>query len=181
VASISAVAGKGLVRVAWRGVAGGVSLELVRKPGLRGAASTVLYRGSGAAFLDKKVGNGRDYRYELRVADAAGNVTAKAVKATPRRPLYRPAFGEIVRGPPTLAWDGNGARFYTVQVVRDGVMVLSAWPRATTLRLRSTWRYAGKEYRLEPGRYRWYVWGAQGTRERPKYGRPLGTSFFDVK
>ena len=80
-----------------------------------------------------------------------------------------------------LAWDTNGARFYNVQVLRDGVKVLSAWPRAGFLQLHSTWRYLGKTYGLEPGSYRWYVWGAQGTRERPQYGRPLGTSTFVVR
>jgi hypothetical protein len=180
-AGLAATGGKKLVRIAWEGVAGSVSVELVRRPGLKGAASSVVYRGTGLAFADRAVSNGRTYRYELRLADTAGNVTTRTVTATPRPPLYRPAAGATVRAPPLLAWDANGSRFYNVQVLRDGAKVLSAWPRVTRLQLHATWRYAGKTYSLEPGRYRWYVWGAKGTRERPQYGRPLGTSAFVVK
>ena len=63
----------------------------------------------------------------------------------------------------------------------NGVKVLSAWPRAASLRIGATWRYAGRAQRLEPGLYRWYVWAARGTRERPTYGRALGSSTFVVK
>jgi hypothetical protein len=180
-AGLAATAGKGLVRIAWQGVADGVTVELVRTPGLKGAASTVVYKGTGLSFADKAVSNGRTYRYELRLADTAGNVATKTVTSTPRPPLYKPALGAAVRAPPLLAWDPNGARFYNVQVLRDGVKVLSAWPRAPSFKLRSTWRFDGKTYRFEKGRYRWYVWGAKGTRERPQYGRPLGTSTFVVR
>src|SRR5262249_30545176 len=123
----------------------------------------------------------RRYRYELRVSDEAGNVGAETVTATARPPLYRPALGATVHAPLRLAWQPNGASFYNVQLLRGGVKVLSAWPRAATLLVRSTWRYEGKTLRLEPGRYRWYVWGARGTKEHPNYGRPLGTSTFVVR
>jgi len=58
-----------------------VSAELVRRPGRRGAASTVLYRGDGSAFADKSVQDGRSYRYVLSVTDTAGNVTTRTVTA----------------------------------------------------------------------------------------------------
>lgn len=177
---LDATSAQGLVRIAWRHSPDTASVELVRRPGRKGATSTVLYRGDGSAFADRSVQDGRSYRYELRLTDTAGNVTAKTVTAAPRPPLYRPALGATVHGPPMLAWDTNGARFYNVQVLRDGVKVLSAWPHAGLLKLHSTWRYLGKTYELEPGLYRWYVWGASGTRERPQYGRPLGTSTFVV-
>ena len=81
-----------------------------------------------------------------------------------------------------LAWEAqNGVSFYNAQLLRDGVKVLSAWPRGATLRIGATWRYAGRLQRLEPGLYRWYVWAARGTRERPTYGRALGSSTFTVK
>ena len=48
--------------------------------------------------------------------------------ASPRGPLYRPAVGQRVRAAPlTLAWDAvPGARFYNVQLFRNGVKVLSS-------------------------------------------------------
>jgi hypothetical protein len=179
--SLVATGGKGLVRVGWQRPADAASIELVRKPGLKGAASTVVYRGAGLTFADKSVRNGARYRYELRITDTAGNVTTQAVTATPRPPLFKPGFNAVVRGPVKFAWDASGAKFYNLQLLRDGVKLLSAWPKAATFVLGSTWRYAGKTQELVPGKYRWYVWGARGTRERPQYGRPLGTSTFVVK
>ena len=82
----------------------------------------------------------------------------------------------------TLAWEAvAGVKFYNVQLLRDGVKVLSTWPSKPLLRLNRSWRYAGKTQRLEPGLYRWYVWGARGTKVRPEYGRTLGTSTFRVR
>ena len=70
-----------------------------------------------------------------------------------------------------LRWQPvKGAAFYNVQLYRNGVKVLSTWPPGRPLKLGRTWRYAGKLHRLEPGVYRWYVWGAQGTRAKPAYG-----------
>jgi hypothetical protein len=179
-ASLTATGSKGLVRLGWQ-TSDAVSTELVRTPGLKGAKSSVVYRGKGRSFADKSVQNGRRYRYELRVADTAGNVARRTVAATPRPPLYKPALNAVVRAPLTLGWDATDARFYNVQVLRNGLKVLSAWPRTAKLVLHSSWRFEGKTYALEPGRYRWYVWGARGTREKPNYGRPLGTSTFVVK
>ncbi len=179
--NLTATSKKGLVQIGWQRSADAVSVELVRRPGRKGSRSTTVYRGTGRSFADKSVRNGLKYRYELRLTDEAGNVTTKALAATPRPPLYKPALGTVVHSPLRLAWDANGARFYNVQLLHDGVKVLSAWPRAATFLVHSTWRYAGKTYQLGPGHYRWYVWGARGSREQPKYGRPLGTSTFLVK
>lgn len=172
---------KGLVRLGWRQAGDAVSTRLVRTPGLRGAPSSVVYSGAGHAFADRSVQNGRSYRYVLTLGDSAGNVTSKGVTAAPRPPLYRPALNSVVHAPLRLAWEATGASFYNVQLRRDGVKVLSAWPRGPTLTVRSTWRYEGKKYVLGPGSYRWWVWAARGSRERPNYGRPLGTSTFVVK
>jgi hypothetical protein len=175
-------AGDKLVRITWPGSADIASVQLLRKPGLRGAKSSVVYTGKGTSFVDRAVRDGLRYRYELVVADAAGNRSGRVVTAGPRPPLYLPAAGQAVRAPPTLAWKAvAGARFYNVQLHRNGVKVLSAWPRKATLRLRATWSYAGKKQRLVPGRYRWYVWPAEGTLERPRFGRRLGSSFFVVR
>ena len=56
-----------------------MDVQLVRSPGINGAKSTIVYKGKGAAFVDKTVKAGIRYRYEISVADLAGNVTTKAV------------------------------------------------------------------------------------------------------
>ena len=169
-----------LIRIAWGRPADAVSIELVRTPGER-CASSLVYRGTGRSFADKTVLDGIRYRYAIRGADLAGNVAEAVVNATPRRPLYRPARGAVVRAPLAFAWEPvEGVSFYNFQLLRDRIKVLSAWPGVANLRLRSSWRYAGKRYRLEPGVYHWYVWGARGSRERPVFGRLLGSSSFVV-
>ena len=173
---------KGVARVRWEKAADVVRVELVRTPGVNGARRTVVYQGTGATFTDRTVREGVRYRYDISVADVAGNVAGRAVTALARAPLYSPSAGAVVRTPPVLRWQpAAGAAFYNVQLFRNGVKVLSTWPRRPMLRLGRTWRYAGRQQRLDSGRYRWYVWGARGTRERPVYGRPLGTSSFRMR
>ena len=72
---------KGVARIGWERAGDVVEVELVRSPGINGAKSTIVYRGNGAAFVDKTVKAGVRYRYEISVADLAGNVTTKAVTA----------------------------------------------------------------------------------------------------
>ncbi len=173
---------KGVATITWLRSADVASVRIVRTPGRNGARSSVVYSGVGRSFADRTVRNGVKYTYELTAADAAGNVAEADVTATPRPALYRPAAGAVVRGPVTLAWEAEkGARFYNFQLRRDGVKVLSTWPKSATLRLGKTWRYAGKRYTLEPGVYTWWVWAARGTLARPEYGRPLGSSRFVVR
>ena len=164
-----------------------VAVELVRSPGINGAKSTIVYEGNGAAFVDKTVKAGIRYRYEISVADLAGNVTTKAVMAEAAgaktsTSLLAPAAGAVVKAPPMLRWKAvKGATFYNVQLYRNGRKLLSTWPGAAKLKLARTWTYGGKRYRLEPGVYNWYVWGARGTRAKPVYGKVLGSSTFTVK
>jgi hypothetical protein len=173
--------GQGSIRISWQRGPDFASTQLVRTPGVKGSKPSVVYSGKGSSFVDRSVRDGRRYRYQLVVGDAAGNLSGRVVTATPRPPLYRPGPGQRVRAPLTLAWEAvAGARFYNVQLHRNGVKVLSAWPRQATLRVRPSWRYAGRAQRLEPGRYVWYVWPAHGTLARPVFGRPLGSSSFVV-
>lgn len=174
---------KGVAKIVWKRSPDAVLVELERSPGVNGRRKTVVYRGTGASFIDKTVREGVRYRYEIRAADVAGNVTAKAVTADLERPaLYKPEAGAAVRAPLVLAWKAApGVSYYNVQFYRDKTKVLTLWPKAPTLRIGKTWRYAGKVHRLEPGVYRWYVWGARGTRAKPQYGKLLGSSSFVVK
>ena len=177
---------KGVARIGWERAGDVVEVELVRSPGINGAKSTIVYKGNGAAFVDKTVKAGIRYRYDISVADLAGNVTTKAVTAAAAAAkstaLLGPASGSTVKTPPLLRWKAvKGATFYNVQLYRNGVKVLSTWPGSPRLRLSKTWKYGGKKQRFAPGNYRWYVWGARGTRAKPVYGAVLGSSTFTVK
>jgi hypothetical protein len=152
-----------------------------------------VYDGGGKAFTDRGLKNGSLYRYRIRTYDRAGNASAGvAVAALPRGPLYAPAEGAIVTAPPLLRWIAYpGATYYNAQLylVRAAgqskavaaTKLLSVWPKTTRFKLRSTWRYGGKRYRLVPGQYRWYVFPGLGKRSKNKYGRVLGESTFTVK
>jgi hypothetical protein len=181
--NVRATAGKGAIRIVWQRPADAASMRIVRRPGRAGAKSTELYSGGIAvSFADKSIRAGVNYRYEVSAFDQVGNMTRVTVSAAKKpAPLFQPAKGAVVRGPVRLAWKGAKVSFYNVQLFRGGVKVLSAWPRSASFRLPPAWRYEGKSQRLVPGRYRWYVWGATGSRAKPKYGRPLGTSTFVVK
>jgi len=174
---------KGVAKIVWKRSPDAVLVELERTPGINGRKKTVVYRGNGVSFTDKTVRDGIRYRYEIRAADVAGNLVQKVVTANVDRPaLYRPVAGAAVRAPLVLRWEAaTNASYYNLQLHRNGVKVLSAWPKGPTLRIGKTWRYAGKVRRLDPGRYRWYVWGARGTREKPQYGKLLGSSSFVVR
>jgi hypothetical protein len=175
---------KGVARIGWDRAGDVVEVELLRSPGINGAKSTIVYQGKGAAFVDKTVKAGIRYRYDISVEDLAGNVTTKAVMAIAgaASALYGPAAGAVVKAPPLLRWKPVAkATFYNVQLYRNGVKVLSTWPGSPRLRLSKTWKYGGKKQRFAPGNYRWYVWGARGTRAKPVYGKVLGSSTFTVK
>jgi hypothetical protein len=181
---VKAQVAKGVARVDWARAADVAQVQLVRAPGVNGAKSTIVYQGNGAAFFDRTVKPGIRYRYEISVADVAGNVTSKAVTTASGQvsTLLNPAAGTVVKKPPVLRWRAvKGAAFYNVQLYRNGVKVLSTWPKGAKLQLGRTWRYGGKRQRLSAGTYRWYVWGARGTRARPSYGKALGMSTFVVK
>jgi len=183
-ARVKAELAKGVARIGWERPADVATVEIVRSPGVNGARTTKVYRGTGVGFVDRTVRAGVRYRYELIVADVAGNVSRKAVTAVAvqRAALFSPAAGAVVRTAPLLRWQPvAGATFYNVQLYRNGRKLLSTWPGTAKLRLARTWTYAGKRHRLEPGLYTWYVWGARGTRARPVYGKVLGSSTFTVK
>lgn len=183
VSSARARVERGVAHVTWKRPADVAAVEIERKPGVNGRVASIVYQGQGQAFVDRTVKAGAVYRYEIRAADAAGNVGSLEVSTgqTQAQPLQRPAAGATVRAPVVLGWAAvKGARFYNVQLYRGGKKILSAWPKAASLRLAMTWQFGGKQQRLVAGVYRWYVWPARGTRERPTYGRVLGSSTFRV-
>jgi len=65
------------------------------------------------------------------------------------------------------------ARYYNVQLHRNGIKILSAWPRGARLRVVGSWRYLGRRQSLLPGTYSWYVWPGLGPQS---YGATAGCS-----
>jgi hypothetical protein len=167
-----------VVRLRWP--AGGTA-TIVRAPGLDGAPTAVVYEGPGTGFVDRRVRNGRRYRYVLTVSDAAGNAASRDLLATPDPHLLAPDRRGLVIAPPLLRWTPvRGARYYNVQLFRRGRKILSAWPHRSQLQLRKKWRYHGRRFRLTDGRYHWYVWPGFGPRSERRYGERIGARTFVI-
>lgn len=148
-----------------------------------GAPETVVFTGRATRLADRAVQNSVEYRYALVSYDRAGNRSAGvAVVARPTASaLLAPANGARTARPPRLAWVRvANATYYNVQVSRGATKILSAWPAATHLALKRTWRYGGRRQSLVPGVYRWYVWAGFGPRSQRRYGALLGERTFVV-
>lgn len=172
--------GDGIVQLRWQASA---DLEIVRSPGVNGAATTVVYKGNSGSFDDTRVRDGVHYKYTFTAQDQAGNVTVRTLFATPLGPrLLAPPPHATLTAPPLLQWTPvRGATYYNVQLFRRGHKVLSIWPGAAQLQLKRAWRFAGRHYRLTPGRYRWYVWPGFGRRAAGRYGPKVGMGTFVIE
>jgi len=158
-----------------------VSARVVRRPGLGGAAESVLAGETEGALLDRRVENGRRYAYEVTLTDQAGNHAGATLQVTPGPRLREPAAQAQLVAPPLLRWTPvRGARYYNVQLKRDGKKILSRWPGKAKLQLPATWRFDGRKRRLKPGRYRWVVWPGEGPRSEGRYGKKIGARGFAI-
>ncbi len=127
-----------------------------------------------------------DHQFQVRAIDRAGNADATPSlhgwKVTPAAKkvasaLLSPKAGARVTRAPLLVWRKvSRAGYYNVQLFRGSRKVFSAWPTRTRLQLRMQWKYLGRQQRLSPGRYRWFVWPGYGNPRR--YGALLGQSSF---
>lgn len=155
----------------------------------RASSSRPVYDGRATSFVDRGLVNGEEYRYVVVSYDAAGlRSVGVAVVAVPARPvLVAPAHGAGVSRPPLLTWRRvSGAKYYNLQLFRVSASgartkVLSSWPVKPQLRLRKSWRYAGRSQRLTAGSYEWYVWAGFGARAAENYSPLLGWSRFNVR
>ena len=121
---------------------------MVRTPGVAGEPSSALVPAS-AALTDMRVRNDVAYRYVVTLADAAGNSASRELIAVPGPRLLAPARRALVSAPPVLRWTPvRGARYYNVQLFRNGRQILSAWPKRPELRLRERWRFGGRRIPL---------------------------------
>ncbi len=171
---------QGGARLHWTDSADVKSVELQRAPGLKGAAQSVVYRGAGLSngWVDRGLKPGREYRYQLTVADDAANKTTQTRDFVARGALLSPAPGERITKPPLLVWSAvRGASYYNVVLVR-GRRVFSAWPMQPRLKLPRAWTYHGHRYKLRSGSYRWFVWPGFGSLSAGQYGKMLGGSTF---
>jgi hypothetical protein len=141
-----------------------------------------LFSGAAADFVDKKIQDGVEYRYNVRTFDQAGNASqARTVLALPKVvSLGKNAYTPRTTAQPILSWPARrGASYYHVQLFRNGKRILAAWPLKTELALRPHWRWAGRRYRLAPAQYAWFVWAGFGPRTAARY-KLLGHSTFIV-
>jgi hypothetical protein len=190
---------KGIV-VKWQASKDTFSVEVVRRPGLKGAKPSTVFSGKARAFTDRRLTKGVKYRYTITAYDEAENAAVKglAVKsdvsvrgpAAPTRPTRptaaRPALKSPVRDarltkPPLLDWTAvPKATYYNVQLYLGSRKILTRWPTGTSFQLPSSWTFQGRRYRLTPGRYRWYVWPGFGARSASRYGKLVGTRTFVI-
>jgi hypothetical protein len=142
----------------------------------------MVFRGDGATFVDKGIQPGLEYRYSVQTEDQAGNESRrlsrlalpKAVGLNTRGYVPRTAGAPVLRLPNVA-----GASYYHVQLFRRGTRIFAAWPLRPQLALRASWRWAGRRYRLTPGRYHWFAWAGLGRRSAARY-KPLGSAWFIV-
>jgi hypothetical protein len=148
----------------------------------RGGRPATVFHGSGATFVDKGIKPGVEYRYSVQTSDQAGNESKrlsglglpKVVTLKNRGYVPRTAGAPVLRLP-TVA----GARYYHVQLFRQGTRIYAAWPLVPQLALRTSWKWAGRSYKLTPGRYRWFAWAGFGRRSAARY-KLLGSAEFIV-
>jgi hypothetical protein len=166
--------------VTWRKSTDTAAVEVLRAPGRKGQGESVVYHGIATGFLDKGLAVGRKYEYRVAGIDAASNRSERKIDLVATGPLLSPVPGERVRRAPVLDWiPVRRATYFNLQIVR-GRKVLSTWPAVSSFRLRRTWMFNGRRFRLRPGVYRWYVWPGYGQISASHYGRLLGSSTFVV-
>lgn len=84
-------------------------------------------------------------------------------------------------GPVQLQWHPRaGAKYYNVQVFRQGKKIYEAWPVTPQLKLPTRWTFGGRPYRLTSGAYEWFVWPGFGDRSAARYGDLLQRNRFAV-
>ena len=151
--------------------------------GAKGQPRTLVYKGTGTRYTNKRFQNGTYYRYAIISYDHAGNASRGIpVVVPPSALLSSPKDGVVVHAPPRLVWaEVAKATFYNVQLYFGGKKILSAWPSASRLGLKRSWSYSGRFFRLKKGTYHWYVWPGFGPRSKSRYGQLLGQSAFTVR
>ena len=180
----TATHGNRSAQISWRKSSDTKVVEVFRAPGRNGQGESGIYRGTANGFKDTGLIVGRKYEYRVIGVDEAANRAEQKLSFVATGALLSPTPGLRItmKSPPILAWArAKGATYYNIQLIYKGRKVLSAWPQRPSFRLRRTWLYRGRRYRLQPGVYRWYVWPGYGRISAARYAkRPLGSSTFVV-
>jgi hypothetical protein len=178
---VSVASGAGVDVVRWTSTSPSDTVVVERAARGSKAAATV-FRGAASSFADKRIRNGLEYNYSVQSIDQAGNSSQKVSVAglpkvlTLRKTPYIPRAAQK----PILRWGAvRGATYYNVQLFRGSKRILALWPSRHQVGLPTTWKWAGKRYRLSHGRYRWYVWAGMGQRSFANY-KTLGSAQFIV-
>jgi len=178
---VQAMPGNKSVALAWS-TSPDSQAEVARLDG--DGAPVVVYSGPGGAFTDLSLKNGQRYRYAVTLIDQAGNRAASTASTVPTSSkLLLPPKGSHINvvSLPLLIWKPvRKADYYNVQIFRGRTKVLSSWPRQPRFQLKRRWRFGGKQYRLIPAKYCWYVWPGHGKRAKRDYGKRLGRSCFRI-
>jgi hypothetical protein len=177
--------GYGILRLSWRKPSDadfdhiGVFVSTTPKTRPR----TLVYRGSGRSYTNRRFKNGLYYRYSVVSYDHTGNASRGTGVVVPASILLRaPRDGGIVHGPPRLLWDAIiNSTYYNIQLYFGAQKVLSAWPNHARLKLTRSWLYSGSRFQLRNGAYHWYVWPHFGSRSNGRYGQLLGQATFRVR
>jgi hypothetical protein len=178
--AVTAQQGNRSTQLTWRKSSDTSVIEVFRVPGRNGQGESGIYRGTATGFRDSGLAVGRRYQYRVIGVDDANNRAEERVNVLATGALLAPLPAARLKAPPTLTWAPvKGASYYNLQLIR-GRKVLSVWPTGPHFRLRRTWTYLGRRYRLRPGTYRWYVWPGFGQISDARYGRLLGSSTFVV-
>jgi hypothetical protein len=150
-------------------------------PGADVAATTVARKDGTPVALapgareatDGPLAPGTTSTWTVTVRDAAGNATAQDVSATVPGDATATATSRTTKRP-TLRWKARpDAKYYNLQLFRNGRKVLTAWPTKPRYTLPRSWRLRGRTHKLVAGSYRWYAWPGYGPRARHRYGRLL--------
>ena len=157
------------------------SIRVIRAPGRGGTEDSTIYRGRPKGITDRRVRNGKQYRYTVVATDRAANRSRGRIAAVPGPRLLSPPHNAVLTLPPLLRWTKmRDADYFNLQLRRDGVKVLSEWPARPQLQLRRRWIFQGRVRRLRPGRYEWDVWPGYGRRSAANYGSRIGGRTFVI-
>ena len=159
-------------------------VEIVRIPGKKNAARSLVYRGNKIAFVDRGLKNGVEHRWVIYATDKAGNRSGVVELAA--TPPVRTRLGRRARVTPqtplVLWWKPvKKARFYNLQLFRGQKKVLSSWPANPSVSLSGQWNWEGRKRKLSPGVYRWFVWPGFGKRKNSNFGKLVGSGTVVVR
>jgi hypothetical protein len=159
-------------------------VEIVRIPGKKNAARSLVYRGNKIAFVDRGLKNGVEHRWVIYATDKAGNRSGGVEVST--TPPVRTSLGrraKVTPQTPLVLWwkPVKKARFYNLQLFRGQKKVLSSWPANPSVSLSGQWNWEGGKRKLLPGVYRWFVWPGFGKRKNSNFGKLVGSGTVVVK